>query len=51
MNAREPDSVVHGVDSNGTAGRISTDKPTYPVVRRPANPHAPPRARQDPSQE
>lgn len=49
MSAKEGDSIEHGTEATATARRISGDKPAYPVSHRPANPHAPPRSRQESS--
>lgn len=50
MNARQPDPADPRSENTAAVRRISGDKPAYPVTQRPANPHAPPRSRQDPSQ-
>lgn len=50
MNARQGDPADPRNEAQGTTRRISGDKPSYPVPQRPANPHAPPKSRQDPSE-
>jgi hypothetical protein len=50
MISREGEGIDPGPEPVPATRRIAADKPSYPAPQRPANPHAPPRSRQDPSQ-
>lgn len=49
MIPRPGDRAPEGAPRPEPPRRLSGDKPTYPAPHRPANPHAPPESRRDPS--